>query len=624
MVPPVDDSLPQNNAWILLTSYSTERLSFALRLALICTLVTLVAEVYKTPEIALTVYVAFFLNKPDRVGSIVLSIAFTIIIAIIVGFLLLIASSVLASIPLRVGAMAAISFTLTFMVSASKLKPIGSTLALVIAYALDLLGSVPLGELATRAFLYTWLFFAIPAAVSIVINLLFGAAPRRLAQKDLAARLHTAAKALQVEEESIRQLNQFLAEGDEETQKELKLSSIEHSSRPEDLDALRASSDGVITILSAVRLMVAEPDALPSTEIRSIMQSTLLNMAAIFEKGGYPALVEPIPVERHSTDLVGSSIMFFNTGLARFGELRPAPSKEKEAKSGFFRSDAFSNPEHAQYAFKTTLAAMTCYLIYSTLSWPGIHTALITCFIVSLGTVAETVGKLKLRILGCVVGTVTGLSAMIGIVPHTTDIGHLTMVVFAGAFIGAWIAAGSPRISYAGFQFAFAYFLCTIQGSSPSFNMVVARDRVIGIFLGILVSYLITTRLWPTSIAPQIDKELKSVPKQLQEIDQLLDPWQRRRFAAETQAFLHKIETDIQLSAYEPSSIRPTTAWRRARSNAVQAAQQMGTTLFARSELGDLGEAPAANNTALSKLLEVRSLSFQLAWSKIDQSEEHA
>jgi len=33
------------------------------------------------------------------------------------------------------------------------------------------------------------------------------------------------------------------------TQKELKLSSIEHSSRPEDLDALRASSDGVITIL---------------------------------------------------------------------------------------------------------------------------------------------------------------------------------------------------------------------------------------------------------------------------------------------------------------------------------------------------------------------------------------
>jgi len=624
MVPPVDDALPQNNAWILLTRYSPERLSFALRLALICAVVALVAEIYKTPEIALTTYVVFFLNKPDRVESIVLSIAFTIIIAVIIGFLLLIASPVLASIPLRVGAMAAISFTLLFLVSASKLKPIGSTLTLVIAYALDLLGSVPLGELATRAFLYTLLFVAIPAAVSIVINLLLGAAPRSLAQKDLAGRLRTAARALQTDEESIRELNQLLAEGDEEAQKELKLSSIEHSSRPEDLDALKASSDGVITVLCAVQLMVTEPDALPSTETRSVMQSTLLQMAAIFEKGGYPILVELIPAEGGSADLVGSSIMFFNAGLAQFGELRPAPPKEKKAKSGFFLPDAFSNSEHVQYAFKTTLAAMTCYLIYSTLSWPGIHTALITCFIVSLGTVAETVEKLKLRILGCVVGTVAGLSVMIGIIPQTTDIGHLMMVVFAGAFIGAWIAAGSPRISYAGFQFAFAYFLCVIQGSSPSFNMVVARDRVIGIFLGILVSYLISTRLWPASIAPQIDEALKTAQKQLQEIDQLPDPWQRRRLAAETQALLHKIETDIRLAGYEPLSIRPTTAWRRARRNAVQAARRLDTTLFARSELKDSGKEPAAYNAALSELLDSRSHSFQLAWSRIDRSEEHA
>jgi multidrug resistance protein MdtO len=198
------------------------------------------------------------------------------------------------------------------------------------------------------------------------------------------------------------------------------------------------------------------------------------------------------------------------------------------------------------------------------------------------------------------------------------------MVVFAGAFIGAWIAAGSPRISYAGFQFAFAYFLCVIQGSSPSFNMVVARDRVIGIFLGILVSYLISTRLWPASIAPQIDEALKTAQKQLQEIDRLPDPWRRRRLAAETQSLLHKIDADIQLAGYEPLSIRPTTAWRRARRNAVQAAQRLDTTLFARSELKDPGKEPAADNAALSELLDSRSHSFQLAWSRIDQSEEHA
>jgi multidrug resistance protein MdtO len=37
------------------------RLEFAVRLALICALTTLVVEIYQTPDPALTVYVVFFL-----------------------------------------------------------------------------------------------------------------------------------------------------------------------------------------------------------------------------------------------------------------------------------------------------------------------------------------------------------------------------------------------------------------------------------------------------------------------------------------------------------------------------------------------------------------------------------
>ena len=51
---------------------------------------------------------------------------------------------------------------------------------------------------------------------------------------------------------------------------------------------------------------------------------------------------------------------------------------------------------------------MLCYLIYSVLSWPGIHTALITVFIVSLTTAAESVEKLTLRIAGCLAGAGLG------------------------------------------------------------------------------------------------------------------------------------------------------------------------------------------------------------------------
>ena len=58
------------------------------------------------------------------------------------------------------------------------------------------------------------------------------------------------------------------------------------------------------------------------------------------------------------------------------------------------------------------------------------------------------------------------------------------IIVFLVALASAWIAAGDERIAYAGFQIAFAFFLCVIQGAGPSFDMVTARDRVIGILLG--------------------------------------------------------------------------------------------------------------------------------------------
>src|SRR5215472_14087627 len=175
-----DSSVKDSSVWQLITEASAGRLAFAARLALICTLVAVFAEVYKTPEIALTVYVVFFLNKPDRTSSMLLTVAIIIVITIVVGILLLIATPLLANAALRVLMMAVISFMMMFLGSASKLKPLASILALVIAYALDILSSVPLGEAATRVVLYLWLFFGIPAFVSSIINLLFAPSPRRL------------------------------------------------------------------------------------------------------------------------------------------------------------------------------------------------------------------------------------------------------------------------------------------------------------------------------------------------------------------------------------------------------------------------------------------------------------
>ena len=80
---------------------------------------------------------------------------------------------------------------------------------------------------------------------------------------------------------------------------------------------------------------------------------------------------------------------------------------------------------------------------------------------------------------------------MIFLIPYLTSITALMVVVFVGALAAGYVSAGSERISYAGFQIAFAFFLCVIQGSSPAFDLSTARDRVIGILLGNVVAYLV-------------------------------------------------------------------------------------------------------------------------------------
>jgi multidrug resistance protein MdtO len=637
-----DNGIRWASVWPLIAEPSPGRLAFAVRIALTCTLVAILAETYTTPEIALTVYLVFFLNKPDRMSSMLLTIAIMVLITLIVGLLLLLAEPVWASPAVRVFAMASISFVMLFFASASKLKPLASTIALVLAYALDVLGSVPVGELGTRGLLYAWLAVGIPALVSAVVNLLIAPSPRSLAQREIAERLRAAAELL-IEDGGAANGARRVMDG-AETQAHLKLSSLEKTSSDEDIAALKGASDCVVLVLSAIQLMLDEPQAMPPENIKRTIEARLLEVASIFAAGGYAAKVDPVEVDDDCTDLAISAVAFLNVGLTQFGELRPPQSSEKPKESaGFFSPDAFTNPTHIQFAFKVTAAAMLCYLFYSILSWPGIHTALITCFIVSFGTAAESVEKLTLRILGCLVGAGLGLLVMLKVVPSVTSIESLAVIVFAGAFIAAWIAAGDKHISYAGFQIAFAYLLCVVQGPSPSFNMVVARDRVIGILLGNVVSYFVATRIWPVSVGPRIDGALHKAKHNLESMVGAIDRWPRRRLAAETHSLLNEITSDIHLAAYEPVSIRPGRTRFVAQRHAVEAAQRLEPALLGFAELEpeeersgfyDLlnwqvaSESDSNNRTesqslvTLESMVRVRISAFQRALSHLKQAEQ--
>jgi multidrug resistance protein MdtO len=161
--------------------------------------------------------------------------------------------------------------------------------------------------------------------------------------------------------------------------------------------------------------------------------------------------------------------------------------------------DAFSNPAYWQFALKTTMAVMISYAIYTLLDWPGMRTAIVTCFFVALSSLGETIHKLVLRLSGAIIGgSIAGL-CIVFVLPHLTDIGQLCLLIAAVSVGAAWVATSSELLAYAGMQLAFAFFLGVLQGYAPATDLTVLRDRIAGILLGNVVITLIFSSFWPQS-----------------------------------------------------------------------------------------------------------------------------
>jgi multidrug resistance protein MdtO len=597
------------------------RASIVTRIALICALTVLVTSAYGIPEASTAVYIVLFLNRPDRVTSVTTCVALMLLVTVIIGIVMGFAIFCIDNPALRVASIAVLSVGFLFATSASKLRPVGAIVAMIVGFGLDELGLAPLGEAATRGLLYAWLFVSVPIGVAIVVNLVFAPSPRRLAGAQLARRLRVAAASLTesasgVSTEATRAaFDACVREGDHQIMAWVKFSKLEGTSTEADCVALRQAAASTTAILVAVDLAAREPGARLPVAYAERLADTMVQMAAMLEAGGYPVEVVVEVPEAGATEsateplsplatLVLADLREALEGFAQpalpavsknEGEVSPAsalaaaqtsasasavtpapapasapaPAEKPPARSGFFDADAFTNPDHIRYALKTTAAAMFCYVLYQQLDWQGIHTCFITCYMVSLGTTAETVEKLLLRITGCLIGALLGTAALVYLVPQLTSIGGLMALVFAGSWLAAWVATGSPRIAYAGMQIAFAFYLCVIQGDAPKFDLTLARDRAIGILIGNVVVYLMFTRVWPVSIAGSIDAALNKLIAQWARIARAADASTRSGLVAGALAEYGGLRQNLGLIHYEPSWVRPAPAWIASRRRAL-------------------------------------------------------
>jgi multidrug resistance protein MdtO len=174
------------------------------------------------------------------------------------------------------------------------------------------------------------------------------------------------------------------------------------------------------------------------------------------------------------------------SGAESVDEFIAAPLDE-EVPATLFVADAFSNPAHLHFALRGTLAAVACYITYTALDWPGLSTSVLTCFITALSTIGSSRQKQVLRLAGaCLGGFVFGMGAQVFVLPYLDTIAGFTVLFAVVTAISAWIQTASARLSYLGVQLALAFYLVNLQEFTIQTSLSIARDRVIGVLLGLV------------------------------------------------------------------------------------------------------------------------------------------
>ncbi len=183
-------------------------------------------------------------------------------------------------------------------------------------------------------------------------------------------------------------------------------------------------------------------------------------------------------------------------GDRSFSAFLPSRLDARRSRS-LFKDDAFTNPAHIQFALKGTLAAVSCYVIYNSIQWPGLSTAVATCMITALSNVGSSRQKQILRVSGALIGGVgLAITAQVFLLPHMDGISEFTVLFVAVTLAASWIATSSPRLSYAGVQIAFAFYVTHLRGFGPQTSLALARDDVMGIMFGLLAMWVLFDQLW--------------------------------------------------------------------------------------------------------------------------------
>ena len=476
------------------------RTAAAARIAVNCAITVVVAMVFEIPLPAYMAYIVLLLVSREYIGTLMIAVAGATAVTVAVVLSLLFFMIDASEPALRIPLMAVSTFVGMFLVRTSALGPIAFLAAYVLVLSQTLIDGIPSTEALTRLVLWLWVVVMFPAMLTALVELAFGRSPGRLALQTGLRLLDSVTATL---------LGRPSADTDARQAEALELLELQQHAQMADrrLRGLAEIDRRLIeTLVELLTMLRALPSDTPREVREWLAEASRECRLALASKDA------PLPTPRGLpgsllSGLNGSAVSVVAAIADALGHLGVDIARRRtggdapaaSAKRTLLAADAWSNPEHARFALKTTIAVMASYFIYTMLDWPGILTSVTTCFFVALGSLGESMHKLTLRLGGALIGGAAALLSIVYLLPQMTDIGQLALLIAAMSMVSGWVATSSERLSYLGLQMGFAFFLGVLSDYGPTTDLTTARDRIVGILLGNVLMTIVFSTMWPVS-----------------------------------------------------------------------------------------------------------------------------
>ncbi|QBR02103.1 FUSC family protein [Paraburkholderia pallida] len=523
------------------------RMNVALRAIAASAIVIVASMTLEVPYLAVSLIVVFYATQANVVVTRLIALLFLAGVTLAVGCTVLVLKLTFDVPLLRIVFASAIFFCCLYAMRIFQFGIVFFVAALVTIYVQTFVDVTEDAESIVRATLWVWAAVGYPIAVTLIINsLLLPAEPRDQMRRLMVAKLAVVQACLEAWLDGSTARAPLTAHDVESTttalQKLLRFSGMRGK-----LDALAQSRD-LATVTAVSNLYVAasnlRPSVAPSAPLaargRALRDACAVLARAIENDEPFAVVAPGAPQSDPNAASTQAAeppwaLVAMNRALLDLAACMTAQTVDMHAppRQPVLAKDAWTNPVYGQFALKTLLAVLVCYLFYNSADWQGVHTVMLTCLVVAQPGLGASSRRSVLRFWGAVGGSLLALFVVVFVLPQIDSIAALLVAVLPVLFAGAWIAAGSERISYAGVQLMFTFSLAFLEQFAPTFDLTEIRDRMVGIFLGIAVATFVQITLWPEGEAALLRRRLSA---SLASIAKLLAPGDAQR---ETSAVAH-------------------------------------------------------------------------------------